>query len=284
VSLKKDGKGRSWGKEMGVLDLSRIKHWLDKGWKIAESSEHPLGALTGQRLGEATILVLLGPKNRFGATYFQVYLVYRNERLGEEPVAIGLHNSGPYPSYNWVEIISLAEQATFPSSVTDQGVVADIRQTGLDREPLQSIADLIPPGGHIMIDYDSPQQRETARSLEAGIPPAATALGYLLYSVGCGASFRDWYFAEGGSEGPRKLQGYKPLNEEHAHRRAHQLAKDLLKFLDRPVDRDRAEVEEPARQRAVKILSSIDIDQSELRKAIETALASYLETTTSDGG
>jgi len=34
----------------------------------------------------------------------------------------------------------------------------------------------------------------------------------------------------------------------------------------------------------VKILSSIDIDQSDLRKAIQTALASQLETTTLDGG
>ena len=126
VSLEDNRNRQSWGKEMGLIELSGIEHWLDKGWKIARSREHPLGALTGQQLGDATMLVLLGPKNRFGATYFQVYLVYQNERLSEEPVAIGLHNSGPYPSYNWVEIISLAEQASFPSSATDQGVAADM--------------------------------------------------------------------------------------------------------------------------------------------------------------
>ena len=249
---------------MALPKQSGLNHWLDKGWREAGGGEHPLEVVTGERLGETTTLVLLGPKNRFGARYFQIFLLSHRDEVGEPPVVIGLYSSGPYPSYNWVEVISLAEHITFPSSTKGEGRMLDIRHTGLDRELLKRIADLIPPGGHMMIEYDSPEQRETARSLELGIPPAATPLGYLLYSIGCGAGFRNWYFAEGGSEGPRKLQGYKPLNEEHARERAHDLARGLFEFLDRPLDPSHADVEEPARQRAAEILSSIDITDSEL--------------------
>ena len=234
-----------------------LKHWLDKGWRAAGGGEHPLDIVTGQRLRETTTLVLLGPKNRFGARYFQIFLLDDQGSVSEQPVVIGLYSSGPYPSYNWVEVTTLAEHVTLASSTKGEGRMLDIRQTGLDRELLKRIADLIPPGGHMMIEYDSPGQRETARSLELGIPPAATPLGYLLYSIGCGAGFRNWYFAEGGSEGPRKLQGYKPLNEEHGQEKARELAASLLEFLDRPPNPDHIDVEEPARQRAVEISSSI---------------------------
>lgn len=228
--------------------------------------------------------MLLGPKNRFGAKYFQVFLVGDRSQVGDPSVVIGLYSSGSYPSYNWVAIISLAEQAAFASSTKGGSRVLDVRQTGLDRELLKRIADLIPTGGHMMIEYDSPQQRETARALELGIPPIATPLGYLLYSIGCGVGFRDWYFAEGGSEGPRKLQGYKPLNEEHAQERAHDLARELLKFLEGPVELGHVDVEEPARQRTVEVLSSVDIDHGDLQQAVQRALACHRERTTSQGG
>lgn len=243
---------------MKIPQQLRLKQWLDKGWRVAEDDEHPLHLLNGQRLGEATILVLLGPKNRFGATYFQVLLL-DDDQVSEQPVVSGLYSSGPYPSYNWVEVISLGEHVTFTPSAKDKGRRLDIRQSGLDRELLKRIAYLIPPGGHMMIEYDSPGQRETARSLEVGIPPAATPLGYLLYSIGCGAGFRNWYFAEGGSEGPRKLQGYKPLNEVNAREKARELARELLEFLNRPFNPRHADVEEPARQRATEILGSMGI-------------------------
>ena len=269
---------------MSLPKQSGLKHWLDKGWKVAGEGEHPLDVVTGQQLGEMTTLVLLGPKNRFGARYFQVFLLGERSQPGEPPVVIGLYSSGPYPSYNWVEIISLAEHVTFASTTEGGGDMVNIRQAGLDLELLERIADLIPPGGHMMIEYDSPGQQETARALDVGIPPAATLLGYLLYSIGCGVGFKNWYFAEGGSEGPRKLQGYKPLNEEHARERAHDLARELLTFLERPAELGPADVEKPARQRAVQILSSIDVNHSDLQQAIHRTLASHWERTTLKGG
>lgn len=83
--------------------------------------------------------------------------------------------------------------------------VLDISANGLHRQLLQYLADLIPPGGHMMVEYDSLEQQAAARSLALGSPPILTPLGYMLFLVGCGTSFKDWHFAEGGSEGPRKL-------------------------------------------------------------------------------
>ena len=269
---------------MPLPKQSGCKHWLKKGWKVAGDGEHPLDIVTGKHLGETTTLVLLGPKNRFGARYFKIFLLDNRGQVSEPPVVVGLYSSGPYPSYNWMEVISLAEHVTFASPSEGRGRMLDVRSIGLDMELLKRIADLIPPGGHIMIEYDSPEQQETARALDVGIPPAATPLGYLLYSIGCGMGFRNWYFAEGGSEGPRKLQGYKTLNEEHARERAHDLARELLTFLERPAELGHVDVEKPARQRAVQILSSMDINHRDLQRAIRKTLSSHPNKTTLRGG
>ena len=125
---------------------------------------------------------------------------------------------------------------------------------GLAQELFQYLADLLPPGGHMMIEYDSPEQENTRLSLALGIPAAVTPLGYLLFSIGCGTDFKNWHFAEGGSEGPRKLQGFKALNREHAQRKAKDLEQELRSFLDRPIQKGHIELEQSARQRALDIL------------------------------
>lgn len=76
----------------------------------------------------------------------------------------------------------------------------------LAAEIVAALAALLPPGGHLMVVYGGD---ETERGLQRGFPPAATPLGYALFSAGC-TWFKDWYFAEGGREGDTKLQGNKP--------------------------------------------------------------------------
>jgi len=132
--------------------------------------------------------------------------------------------------------------------------VFDISANGLTPQLLQYLADLIPPGGHMMVEYDSPEQQDTARSLALGIPPAATPLGYMLFLIGCGIGFRDWHFAEGGSEGPRKLQGYKGLNNQHIRLKREETAQQLMAFLERLPCVVNSELERAARDRALAIL------------------------------
>ena len=53
-----------------------------------------------------------------------------------------------------------------------------------------------------------------------------------MFGIGC-RSYRDWYISEGGREGPRKLQGFMPLNEEVRREKENNLRAELTEFLSR---------------------------------------------------
>lgn len=222
---------------------------LEKGWTLANEG-HPLGSLQGKSLGSPSLAVWLGTKNRFGARYFRVFLQDTSGEVSRKPVVLGLFSQGRYPSYNWIEIISFTPRLSFDSVEP----ALDIAAGGLTRQLFQYLADLIPPGGHLMVEYDSPAEQDTSRSLSLGIPPAATPLGYMMFLIGCGAGFKDWYFAESGNEGPRKLQGYKALNRGQAQLRAGKMVRELEAFLNRPASLVEPELERAARQRAREII------------------------------
>jgi hypothetical protein len=232
-----------------------IDSLLEKGWTLANSQQHPLGNLQGKALDSYKLVVLLGAKNKFGASYFQVFLQNASGEVSHQPAAIGLHSQGKYPSYNWIEIVSFSPRLDFASG--KQGL--DISTRKLTIPLFQYLADLLPPGGHMMVEYDSPEQQDTARSLALGIPPVATPLGYMPFLIGCGAGFKDWYFAEGAIEGPRKLQGYKALNSRHAQLKTAEIARELNAFLDRFPSVAGSELEKAARDRALAILNTINI-------------------------
>jgi hypothetical protein len=130
----------------------------------------------------------------------------------------------------------------------------------LDQRLFRFLGQLIPPGGHLMVEYESEGQRLTERMLTLGVSPVATPLGYLLFLSGCGASFRDWYISEGGREGPRKLQGFKPLDEEDACRKARSMAEELRRFLTRAPRKEHRQWERPARRLARKVLERLEAD------------------------
>jgi len=148
-----------------------------------------LARADGAAVPGGNLEIWLGPK-RVGGRYFRAAIA--SDR-NAQPFLHGLYNTGPYPAQNWIEIF-------------------DMRVPG---EPLadylRPLADTIPPGGHLSIEYENPVWQSTFRDLLAGTPPADTPLGKLLASLGCGASYKDWYFPEGGQEGGRKLQGNKAL-------------------------------------------------------------------------
>jgi hypothetical protein len=231
-----------------VPDKAGQSEFLTHGWTLANAG-HPLGSLQGRPTDSYQMVVLVGPKNRFGASYFKIFLNSASGELSRQPAVTGLYNKGSHPGYNWVEIISLS-----PAGSSGEATL-EMTPGGLAHQILQGLADLIPPGGHMMVEYDSPGQQETARSLALGIPPVATPLGYLMFLVGCGVAFRDWYFAEGGSEGPRKLQGYKALDSRHAELKAREMERELNAFLRSPGGG--SELEKAARNRAHVILSKL---------------------------
>jgi hypothetical protein len=203
---------------------SRIEALLARQWSLP--GEHPLARLHGASLGEYHILALLGPKNNVGSRYFQLWLSDGDGLLSEEPLALGLHNSGPFPAFNWIELAQYREVLR----VADD--VVDLRTTSLELTLFEQLALFVPPGGHIMVEYDSPSQRATERILTLGNPPVCSPLGYLMFRIGC-RSYRDWYISEGGREGPRKLQGFMPLNDEVRREKEERLRRELTEFLSR---------------------------------------------------
>ena len=178
----------------------------------------------------------------------------------------GLHNSGPFPAYNWVELIRYEVALTFGPSALRPGSgqaslrtgerTVDLAGDDLDLPLLRMLSALVPAGGHLMVEYDSPSQKASERALTLGYPPVTSPLGFLLFRVGC-RSFRDWYIAEGGREGPRKLQGFKPLNEEIAREKTAALRRQMEELLARPDDGHHGEWGALARRLAGEVLRAL---------------------------
>ncbi len=218
-------------------------------WIPASGSGHPLEALDGAPLEGVTLEVTLGPRNRYGATYFKASL---RDATGNasQPFLLALHSSGPYPAFNWIEIITLNRDADLPNGTltpSDTGV----------QQLFNRLSALIPPGGHLMAEYESDGWSETRRGLACGIPPVATPLGDAMFHAGCGIAFKDWHFAEGGIEGPRKLQGYKPLDDGHRLARAADMRTEIESFIDSQTKSGCRDLWEAAIERANKILSEL---------------------------
>jgi hypothetical protein len=236
-------------------ERQHIAALLERGWSLLARGDHPLGSLQGRALGPARLLMLLGPKNAVGASYFQAFLRLADGRLSGEPLLVGLHNSGRYPAYNWIDVIRYEGIATFAD---DERL--DLAARGLDRRLFRLLGQLVPPGGHLMVEYESEGQRLTERMLALGIPPVATPVGHLLFLSGCGISFRDWYISEGGREGPRKLQGFKPLDDQHARAKAQLMAEELRRFLARASRKEHRQWEGLARRLARRVLRRLEVD------------------------
>ncbi|MBN1369775.1 MAG: DUF1122 family protein [Dehalococcoidaceae bacterium] len=216
-----------------------------------KKSASPLAGITSVGVAGYRILATEGPTSRFGARYFLLLLALDKEKGGAEPFITGLYNRGRYPAQNWFEIISIAPEASFSNgSKLALGI-----SSPLTLEVFKFMVEALPPGGHIMVEYDSPSQAETAVKLAAGIPPVATATGYTLFMAGCRAGFKDWYFAEGGNEGPRKLQAYKPLNLQHLKEKAVAMTRELESFLENITNIQPVKTAEQARERAEIVLA-----------------------------
>ena len=228
---------------------ARIKALFAKGWSLP--GQHPLARLHDGRLGDYALLVLLGPKNNVGSRYFQLFVTDSGGRLADEPLAVGLYSSGRFPAYNWIELTQYRPAQRFG------GQMSDLASEGLDGQLFVLLSDLVPPGGHMMVEYDSPGQRVSERMLTRGYPPVVSPLGYMMFRTGC-RSYRDWYISEGGREGPRKLQCFKPLNEDIRREKEERLREELNAFLARPEGSAREEWLELAHRNAREVLAALE--------------------------
>ncbi|MFN3974559.1 MAG: DUF1122 family protein [Dehalococcoidia bacterium] len=151
-----------------------------------------------------SLRVEAGPSNRIGALHFRLWWHAPTGEAAHPPVMEGLHHRGPHPATCWIEVVALP-QAVEAGRL--RLILEGEAQVGLFR----LLGGLLPPGGHIMVEYEAPHRADTRHALEQGTPPEQTPLGRALVKAGFTGGFRDWYFAEGGREGPRKLQAFLPF-------------------------------------------------------------------------
>lgn len=200
--------------------------------------QNPLYSLDGKRLGPYTLRLVEVKKGAFaGVVSFSL-------RVNEHRVVSGLYYIGSTWIRPWMEIEY--------SPLTG----AEVDETG--EKLFQLLSELIPPGGHLSVSYTD--HRMTARALLAGVPPAATPLGFLLWRSGC-RWFKDWYFAEGWKEGGIKLQGGKPLDEARKQLNTQKIVDELTEFLGAHGYLE-PEIEKVCKELATRILDEVKSEKS----------------------
>jgi hypothetical protein len=207
---------------------------LTAGWRSVWSNpDHPIAVLEGAAVGQGVWLeVEIGSRSRSGATHFRAYLV--SDELGRtlEPVLHALHHTGTLPLQHWIEVTDYLDR----SMVTGGGFV-EIPE-GIELQIVQGIGALVPAGGQLMLEYDSPSRSVTASALAAGVPPAATPLGGMMFAAGCGVVVRDHGLSAGGRSGRRKLRGFRANNAEHERVHGLVILADLEAFMGWSKDLD----------------------------------------------
>lgn len=234
------------------MTIPRSSDNTNTPWRpLSAAPGHPLCAIDGVEVGNGVRLAVeVGPKNAVGSDYFCAFLVSDSLGRTAEPVLRGLINRGPFPGYNWVEVTDSTNRVTLES-----GDAVEVPE-GVELQIVHALASLVPRGGHLMIEYDAPHRDSTARALMANVPPVATPLGAMMFAAGCGVHFTDWYIAEGGREGARKLQGFRAYDAKHEDRRGRDTLNALEAFMPhvRDLDWDIQAAVRPLAEAAITVL------------------------------
>ena len=215
---------------------------------------HPLLKLEGTLGREYAIKVVRKQLKKAEQSFFQVFLVDSSGSDSKQPVFEGLYSLGIEPYIDgWIDG-HYYEDAEF------RAAELNLSRTGLDSELFKKLGKILKTSWSFMVAYETFGKAgrtllETSQSLNCGIPPIATPIGYLLFSTGR-LKIKDWYFPEGGNEGMPKLEGIGAVDRRHAARMRKESAAELRLFLKKGACRDR-ELEAPARKRAEEVLKSI---------------------------
>src|SRR5579885_1336167 len=162
-------------------------------------------AIDGHRLGRFSLTVtgVRPVRPRIGWLYADIGLADPDGLASSSHFVTAIVSGGGRGVKQWVEC------RIFPQVEFSDGRIVDARALGLEARMVGLFGKLIPAGGHLMVDYDSGGQDLTLAELVARVPPPACYLGEMMFRAGFRGQFKDWYFSEGGHEGPRKLQANK---------------------------------------------------------------------------
>jgi len=225
---------------------------------VVDEKMSPLDTLNGKKLNDHGLL--LGELKQLKLSSWKGFKLFLTDPAGvpsEEPVVRGIYSSGGKDGVKpWLDL-EYWEEPEFSGSLGKRKKFS-LSSLGLDQRLFDLLGGLIPAGGHFMVSYEGEQRihTETAQSLSAGVPPAATPLGYLMFRSGF-EYIKDWYLAEGGFEGPRKIWGEKAPDEQWAQNFYKKTADQVSQFLMKPLGSAPAALIKTARKRAKDIMNII---------------------------
>jgi hypothetical protein len=186
-------------------------------------------------------------------SYFNLFLK-RGGGLSAKPVVQGLYFMGrgdyikPWLEFRYMPRVEFGE-----------GEEVDLENAGLTDRLFSVLAELIPPGGSMMVIYGAephPLLKDTEKGLKRNFPPAITPLGHRLWRAGF-RWYKDWYFPEGWMEGGMKLQATIPL-DDYIRRERERKTLDELEAFGRDFEgRPPTSLERDALSRAEDIMSSL---------------------------
>ncbi len=227
-----------------------------------DRKHHPLNSLHDKNvndfrlhLGEVKQLRLSGWKG------FKLYLRNSQNIFSASPVIKGIYSSGgkdgvqPWMDLDYNDEVQFQNPQNKKEKYSLNTSVSGFKLFSL-------LGNLIPPGGHLMVSYEGEQKihADTVKSLSLSIPPAVTPLGYLLFKGGF-QYIKDWYLAEGGFEGPRKLWGEKAPDDTWRLNYLERTVLQIDKFIQKTFSSSYGELVEPARKRAEEIVENIQKNQ-----------------------
>jgi len=238
-------------------------------------NDHPLMSQNGRRLGHYQVRIEFKPlRSRQGWAHFSLYLVDRRGRVSSQkgrngewisvPVLQGIHSRGGRGVKGWIEVGDYYPVIHFQGLPDDLETLV-LSEGRIDQEVFNLLSEIIPPGGHLMfvyeVSYESSFHQETQEGLLRGIPPVSTPQGILLFHSGC-RWVKNWYLAEGGHEGLRKLWGEKPLNEKELQRFDLLTFFQILSFFSRKPNPEFLELELKARRRTLSAFSKLNLEST----------------------
>ena len=150
------------------------------------ASHSPLQNLDGRKLGVHWLrLAAVRAGEKSGWTRFE--LVVSDEK-GEftPPVIEGVYSAGGRGVLPWIEVLA------YEPRLRRGEETLDLATGGLDRELFTALAELIPPGGHLMVGCETPPHHDTYQALMKGVPPAATQSRRIRSSSGFSAQSFCW--------------------------------------------------------------------------------------------
>lgn len=214
--------------------------------------DHELGDRKGRRW-RIKVVSLRPVRQRAGWRHVTIAIAGAGAPPSASPLMTGILSGGGRGVQPWCEC------RLYPEVRMADGALLDARAAGLEAAIVDRLGEIIAPGGHLMAEYESPGQERTHAELLLRVPPAASALGAMMFHAGFNGAFKDWYIAEGGHEGPRKLQANKPPHPAAARAAMRTHARELAAFVRRrlPEDAQAAAIVRAAQARARKMLGAI---------------------------